>query len=132
MAGGSPTSGGGVQVERNGNSKYGFALTLMVSLFFMIGFITVLNDVLIPSLKGLFHLSTSQAMLIQFCFFIAYAIMSFPAGMIIQKIGYKKGLILALSVMAFGLFLFVPASMLGMYGVFLLALFIVASGVTIL
>lgn len=132
MAGGGPTGGSGVTIENQGNKKYGLALTLMVSLFFMIGFITVLNDVLIPSLKGLFELSPSQAMLIQFCFFIAYAIMSFPAGMIIDKIGYKKGLILALGIMAAGLLLFVAASMVGVYGVFLFALFVVASGVTVL
>ena len=72
MAGGGPTSGGGVKIQGDSNQKYGFALTLMVSLFFMIGFITVLNDVLIPSLKGVFELNNVQAMLIQFCFFGAY------------------------------------------------------------
>lgn len=132
MAGGGPTGASGVKIEGGGNSKYGFALTLMVTLFFMIGFITVLNDVLIPSLKGLFELTASQAMLIQFCFFIAYAILSYPAGLLIEKVGYKKGLIISLAVMGFGLLFFVIASMVQLYGVFLLALFIVASGITIL
>lgn len=132
MAGGGAGAQGSVKVEGGGNQKYGFALSIMVSLFFMIGFITVLNDVLIPSLKGLFDLSASQAMLIQFCFFIAYAILSFPAGMLIEKVGYKKGLIISLAVMAAGLFFFVIASMVQMYGVFLFALFVVASGITIL
>ena len=132
MAGGSPTSGGGVQVERNGNQKYGFALTLMVSLFFMIGFITVLNDVLIPSLKGVFELTNVQAMLIQFCFFGAYFVWSYPAGMLIKKVGYKKGLMLALVIMGIGLLLFVVAAMVLSYGVFLFALFVVASGLTLL
>src|SRR6478609_3908173 len=102
--------------------NYTAPLILMVSLFFMIGFITVLNDVLIPSLKGVFALNAWQAMLIQFCFFGAYFVMSYPAGMIIQKIGYKKGLTLALSVMGLGLLLFVPASMTISYGFFLFAL----------
>lgn len=112
--------------------NYTVPLVLMVSLFFMIGFITVLNDVLIPSLKGVFALQPWQAMLIQFCFFGAYFVMSYPAGIIIQKIGYKKGLTLALSVMGLGLFLFVPASMVVSYAFFLFALFVVASGLTIL
>lgn len=132
MAGGGSGATGKISVEGDGNQKYGFALTIMVSLFFMIGFITVLNDVLIPSLKGLFSLTASQAMLIQFCFFIAYAILSFPAGILVEKVGYKKGLIISLAVMALGLFFFVIASMIQTYAVFLFALFVVASGITIL
>ncbi|MDB5274845.1 MAG: fucP, partial [Chitinophagaceae bacterium] len=77
--------------------NYTAPLILMVSLFFMIGFITVLNDVLIPSLKGVFSLNAWQAMLIQFCFFGAYFVMSYPAGALIEKVGYKKGLIIALA-----------------------------------
>lgn len=132
MAGGSPTSGGGVKVERAGNQKYGFALSLMISLFFMIGFITVLNDVLIPSLKGVFELTNVQAMLIQFCFFGAYFVWSYPSGILIKKVGYKKGLMLALVIMGLGLLLFVVAATVLKYGVFLFALFVVASGLTLL
>ncbi len=126
--------GGNSQVSSGYDPKanYTAPLILMVSLFFMIGFITVLNDVLIPSLKGLFELKAWQAMLIQFCFFGAYFVMSYPAGLIIQKVGYKKGLTLALAIMGLGLFMFVPASMLVSYGFFLCALFVVASGLTIL
>ncbi|WP_028979269.1 sugar MFS transporter [Sporocytophaga myxococcoides] len=120
------------QISGNENTNYGVPLALMVSLFFMIGFITVMNDVLIPSLKGLFNLKTWQAMLIQFCFFGAYFIMSVPSGYLIQKIGYKKGLAISLSVMGSGLLLFVPASIIISYPFFLLALFIVAVGLTIL
>ncbi|HVD99719.1 MAG TPA: sugar MFS transporter [Cytophagaceae bacterium] len=119
----------------NPKTNYTAPLVLMISLYFMIGFITVMNDVLIPSLKGLFHFGpteTWKVMLIQFCFFIAYAIMSIPAGSIIKKIGYKKGLALALSIMGVGLLLFVPASMVISYGFFLFALFVVAIGLAIL
>jgi FHS family L-fucose permease-like MFS transporter len=113
-------------------ANYTVPLTLMISLFFMFGFITVLNDILIPHLKGLFKLTTLQAMLVQFCFFGAYFIMSIPAGWIIGKIGYKKGLMLALSVVATGLLLFVPASIFIYYPFFLFALFVVGSGITVL
>lgn len=120
--------------------NYTVPLVLMSTLFFMIGFITVLNDVLIPSLKEIFSLETWQAMLIQFCFFIAYFVMSVPSGEIIKKIGYKKGLTLALTVMGTGLFLFVPASMviahhvpfMVCYSFFLFALFVVGCGLSIL
>lgn len=113
-------------------ANYTAPLILMLGLFFMIGFITVLNDVLIPSLKGVFNLEPWQAMLIQFCFFGAYFVMSYPAGALIEKVGYKKGLIIALAIMGTGLLLFVPASMVLSYGFFLFALFVVASGLTIL
>jgi FHS family L-fucose permease-like MFS transporter len=115
--------------------SYTVPLILMISLYFMIGFITVMNDVLIPSLKGLFKFGPTEnwkAMLIQFCFFIAYGIMSIPAGMIIKKVGYKKGLALALAIMGVGLLLFVPASYIISYGFFLFALFVVAIGLAIL
>ena len=132
MAGAGSGASGGVKIEGGGNKGYAFALSIMISLFFMIGFITVLNDVLIPSLKGLFDLTASQAMLIQFCFFIAYAVLSFPAGMLIEKVGYKRGLIISLAIMGLGLLFFVLASVVQLYAVFLFALFVVASGITIL
>jgi len=121
-----------VQISGNENTNYGVPLALMVSLFFMIGFITVMNDVLIPSLKGLFNLHSWKVMLVQSCFFGAYAIMSIPAGNLIQKIGYKKGLAVSLGIMAFGLLLFIPASDLILYPFFLFALFVVGVGLTIL
>jgi FHS family L-fucose permease-like MFS transporter len=132
MAGGGAGAQGSVKVEGEGNQNYSVALSLMISLFFMFGFITVLNDILIPHLKGLFDLKQWQAMLVQTCFFIAYFVMSVPAGMIIEKIGYKKGVMLALAVVGVGLLLFVPASNLQLYGFFLFALFVVGSGITIL
>jgi MFS transporter, FHS family, L-fucose permease len=129
--------GGNSQVSSgyDPSKNYTVPLVLMITLFFMIGFITVMNDVLIPSLKGVFNFSKDEEwklMLIQFCFFIAYFVMSFPAGMIIKKIGYKKGLSLALGVIGLGLFLFVPASMVVSSGFFLFALFVIGVGLSIL
>jgi FHS family L-fucose permease-like MFS transporter len=112
--------------------RYTVPLILMVSLFFVIGFITVLNDVLIPSLKGLFALNRWQAMLVQFCFFIAYGLLSIPAGRLVQRIGYKHGLTISLGVVALGLLLFVPASASVAFLFFLIALFIVATGLALL
>ncbi|MED5525903.1 sugar MFS transporter [Gallaecimonas pentaromativorans] len=113
-------------------SRYGFALTALASLFFMWGFITCLNDILIPHLKNVFALNYTQAMLIQFCFFAAYFVVSLPAGTLITRIGYKWGLVVGLVTAAIGCFLFIPAASYRIYALFLGALFIMASGVTIL
>ena len=110
----------------------GFALTSLTTLFFMWGFITCLNDILIPYLKGAFDLSYTQAMLVQFCFFGAYFIVSIPAGNLVSKIGYKQGIVAGLSVAALGCLLFYPASVFETYGLFLFALFVLASGITVL
>lgn len=109
-----------------------FALISLTSLFFMWGFITCLNDILIPYLKGAFELSYTQAMLVQFCFFGAYFIVSLPAGALVGKIGYKKGIVTGLTIASVGSLLFYPAAELGVYAVFLVALFVLASGITIL
>lgn len=111
---------------------YRFALISLTTLFFMWGFITCLNDILIPYLKGAFNLSYTQAMLIQFCFFSAYFIVSLPAGMIVSKIGYQKGIVLGLAIACVGCLMFYPAAAHGIYAVFLIALFVLASGITIL
>jgi len=105
---------------------------LVVGLFFMWGGATSLNDILIPKLKGLFSLSYSEVMLTQFAFFAAYFIVSFPAGALVGRIGYVRGLVVGLSVMALGALLFVPAAGSGAYWPFLVALFILAGGITIL
>ena len=107
------------------------ALAVATTLFFMWGFLTSLNDVLIPHLKAVYTLTYVQAMLVQFCFFGAYAIVSLPAGALIRRIGYQKGAVAGLLVAAAGCTLFYPASF-GGYGLFLLALFVLASGITIL
>jgi MFS transporter, FHS family, L-fucose permease len=114
------------------NSNFGFALTSLTSLFFMWGFITCLNDILIPHLKGVFDLSYSQAMLVQFCFFGAYFIVSLPAGSIVKKLGYQKGIVFGLVIASVGCLGFYPAALMHSYPVFLLALFILASGITLL
>lgn len=114
------------------NKSYKYALYFLMSLFFMWGFITCLNDILIPHLKSLFELNYVKTMLIQFCFFGAYFIMSLPSGWVLSKLGYQKGIVLGLIITGFGALLFIPASMLISYPVFLFALFTLASGITLL
>ena len=113
-------------------SNLSYAFSMLVILFFMWGFLTSLNDILVPHLKAVFSLKHWQAQLIQFFFFGAYFVMSVPAGLIIKKIGYRKGIILALALMGVGASLFYPAAGVKVYALFLLALFILASGITIL
>ena len=108
------------------------ALVVLTTLFFMMGFITCMNDILIPHLKDIFDLTYVQAMLIQFCFFTAYAIMSIPMGYLVGKIGYKNGVISGFILTAIGCLLFYPAAGSHSYATFLGALFILASGVTLL
>jgi FHS family L-fucose permease-like MFS transporter len=112
--------------------SYIVPMVLMVSLYFSIGFITSLNDILVPHFKDIFHLTNTLALLVQFCFFGAYFVMSIPAGIIVGRIGYKSSMIAALGTMAAGLFLFVPASIAISYPVFLSALFVVGSGLALL
>ncbi len=107
-------------------------MTLMVTLYFSIGFITALNDILVPHFKDLFHLTQTLALLVQFCFFGAYFVMSLPSGWVIGKIGYKNGIVAALSTMGIGLLFFQPASILVSYPVFLFGLFVVGSGLALL
>ncbi|MBZ2206291.1 sugar MFS transporter [Massilia soli] len=106
-------------------------LVIVTILFFMWGLLTSLNDVLIPHLKSIYTLTYLQAMLVQFCFFGAYFIVSLPAGMLIKKIGYQNGAVTGLLIAAAGCALFYPASK-GGYGLFLFAFFVLASGITIL
>ncbi len=114
------------------NQSLRTAFIFITSLFFLWGFITVLVDPLIPRLKEVFELSNFQSGLIQFSFFGAYFLLSIPAGFILSKIGYKRGIILGLMVMASGCLLFYPAAESRVYIIFLLAVFILASGMTIL
>jgi FHS family L-fucose permease-like MFS transporter len=107
------------------------ALVVVTILFFMWGLITSLNDVLIPHLKAVYTLTYVQAMMVQFCFFGAYAIVSLPAGALIRRIGYQKGAVTGLLIAAVGCALFYPAASSG-YGLFLFAFFVLASGITVL
>jgi FHS family L-fucose permease-like MFS transporter len=107
-------------------------MILVIALFFIWGGATSLNDILIPKLKGLYALSYTEVMLTQFAFFTAYFIVSIPAGALITRIGYLKGIVVGLVVTAFGAALFWPAAGSGLYMSFLGALFVLAAGITIL
>jgi len=113
-------------------TSYRGALAILTSLFFMWGFITCLNDILIPHLKALFTLNYTQAMLIQFCFFAAYFVMSVPSGVLVEKVGYKNGIVIGLNVAGTGCLLFYPAAGMHSYSLFLMAFFVLASGITLL
>jgi FHS family L-fucose permease-like MFS transporter len=106
-------------------------LVIVTILFFMWGLLTSLNDVLIPHLKAIYTLNYVQAMLVQFCFFGAYFIVSLPAGALIRRLGYQKGAVTGLLIAAVGCALFYPAAQ-GGYGLFLFAFFVLAAGITIL
>lgn len=108
------------------------ALIILTSLFFMWGLITSLNDVLIPRLKAIFTLSYVEAMLVQFSFFGAYFIASLPSGMIVEKVGYRRGIMVGLFTASLGCVGFVPAAAQQSYPLFLVALFVLASGITLL
>jgi FHS family L-fucose permease-like MFS transporter len=125
-----PTSASVGQTDTGQN--YNFALTSLTFLFFIWGFITCLNDILIPHLKNVFDLNYTQAMLIQFCFFGAYFLVSIPAGYLVKKAGYQRGIVIGLIIAAGGCLLFYPAASVQQYSLFLVALFVLASGITIL
>ena len=108
------------------------AFSVVTAVFFMWGFITVLNDVLVPHLKSVFALDYAQAALIQFCFFGAYFLMSLPAGKVVSLAGYKNSVIIGLIVTGIGALGFLPAASLLSYPLFLAALFVLASGITLL
>ncbi|ACU06212.1 MULTISPECIES: L-fucose:H+ symporter permease [Pedobacter] len=113
-------------------NKYLFPFIMITSLFFMWGFVHNLDPVLIPHLKRSFSLSTLQASLVDSAVFIAYFVMALPAGFLLKKYGYKKGIIIGLAFFALGSFLFIPAANTQLYVFFLGALFIIACGLTIL
>jgi FHS family L-fucose permease-like MFS transporter len=113
-------------------TNYNAALGVLTSLFFMWGFITCLNDILIPHLKTVFSLNYTQVMLIQFTFFTAYFIVSLPSGFIVEKVGYKRGIVIGLITAGIGCLMFYPAAGYRSYPVFLSALFVLASGITLL
>lgn len=119
-------------VKLNQGENYRFALISLTTLFFMWGFITCLNDILIPHLKAVFDLTYTKAMLVQFRFFGAYFIVSLPAGVLVKKLGYQTGIVFGLIIAAIGCLSFFPAASMHSYPVFLLALFILASGITLL
>ena len=112
--------------------NYTPALISLAVLYFMMGLITCLNDTLVPFFKSGFTLSYAESSLVQFYFFLTYGVMSIPAGKIVEKIGYKNGMVLGFSIAAFGALLFFPASIFHQYALFLAALFILAIGIVLL
>jgi FHS family L-fucose permease-like MFS transporter len=108
------------------------AMVFMALMFFILGFVTWLNGSLIPYLKTLCQLSTFQALWVTFAFYIAYTVMALPSAAVLRRTGYKRGMVLSLGVMALGALCFIPAAYTAQYGLFLLALFTLASGMTLM
>jgi len=108
------------------------ALAVVTTLFFMWGFLTALNDILIPHLKPIFDLNYAEAMLIQFAFFSSYFIFAIPSGKIIDAVGYQRAMVIGIFTLGIGAFLFIPAAMVASYPLFLGALIVLAAGMTVL
>src|SRR5579863_5192737 len=107
-------------------------LAVVTLLFFMWGFLTCLNDILVPHLKSIFDLNYAEVMLIQFAFFGAYFIFSLPSARVVDAIGYQRSMVVGLLTMGLGAFLFVPAAMVPSFPLFLGALIVLAAGITCL
>ena len=114
------------------NKSYRSALIFLTTLFFLWGFITVLVDSLVPRLKDVFEMSYAKTVLVQFAFFTAFFVVSVPAGAILSKIGYRKGIVLGLVVMAIGCLFFYPAAEYRNFTIFLVGYFTLAGGITVL
>lgn len=112
-------------------NNYG-PMIIIGSLFFVFGFVTWINSVLIPYFKLVCGLSVKEAMLVAFAFYISYFLMAFPSSYILKRTGYKKGMMLGLFVMAIGAFIFIPAAHTRVYSIFLIGLFVEATGLTLL
>jgi len=112
--------------------NYRAPLAMVTTLFFMWGFLTCLNDILVPHLKAIFDLNYAEVMLIQFCFFSAYFVFSIPSGKIIERVGYKATMVGGLFTMGLGALLFIPAASVPSFPLFLAALIILAAGITAL
>jgi FHS family L-fucose permease-like MFS transporter len=122
---------GDAPLSSNGGANVASLRVFVFALFFIFGGITSLNDVIIPKLKELFTLSYAQAMLVQSAFFAAYFIVSLPAAAIVRRIGYMRTAVVGLLTMTAGCLLFIPAASSSLFGAFLLALFVLAAGITI-
>src|SRR6201997_4235800 len=108
------------------------AMAMATTLFFMWGFLTALNDILVPHLKNIFDLTYAKVMLIQFSFFSAYFFFSVPSGKLIEWIGYKWSMVAGLFTMGCGALLFIPAASVPSFPLFLAALIVLATGITVL
>jgi len=132
MAG--PVGGANVaaQSSPDGAPAYRRSLALLATLFFMWGFITVINNTLLPHLRSVFELNYTQTTLIESVWFIAYAVASMPSAFLIERVGYKKAIIIGLLVMAVGALGMIPAARLPSYELTLVALFVIACGIALL
>ncbi|MBO9519355.1 MAG: sugar MFS transporter [Porphyrobacter sp.] len=128
----SPIGGAVPAGDVSPSQTYRPALTLLASLFFMWGFITVINNTLLPHLRSVFDLNYTQTTLIESVWFIAYFVASIPSAKLIERIGYKRSIVVGLLAMATGALMMVPAARIPSYGVVLAALFVIASGITLL
>lgn len=108
------------------------AMAMITTLFFMWGFITCLNDILVPHLRSIFNLNYAEGMLVQFLFFSGYVIFAFPSSKIVERIGYKRTMIAGLLVMAVGCLIFLPAASALSFPLFLGALIVLSAGITAL
>ena len=126
MAGGQAVRSAPIAVPRS----YTQPLAIVTTLFFMWGFLTSLNDILVPHLKSIFDLSYARVMLVQFSFFSAYFLFSIPWSKVVNAIGYQRTMVIGLLTMAGGAFLFIPASSLASFPLFLAALIVLAAGIT--
>src|SRR5690242_16003267 len=131
MAIAAPNTGTPATGSSTGQS-YGAPLATVTTLFFMWGFLTCLNDILVPHLKAIFDLNYTRVMLIQFAFFGAYFIFSIPSAKVVDAIGYQRSMVAGLLTMGLGAFLFVPAANIPSYPLFLGALIVLAAGITCL
>jgi FHS family L-fucose permease-like MFS transporter len=121
----------GTQSEAKSSTDLPDLRLFIFALFFIFGGITSLNDVVIPKLKGLFTLTYGEVMLVQSAFFFAYFVISLPAAGVVRRVGYMRTAVIGLLMMTAGCLLFVPASSSAQFGIFLLALFVLAAGITV-
>ncbi len=128
----SPGTSTATTAPENSSASYGAPLAVVTTLFFIWGFLTCLNDILVPHLKPIFDLNYKQIMLVQFAFFGAYFLFSIPSAKIIDWIGYQRSMVVGLLTMGVGAFLFVPAASAPSYPLFLAALVVLAAGITCL
>ncbi|WP_308420537.1 sugar MFS transporter [Edaphobacter dinghuensis] len=129
-------AGGSTQIaampDSGSSTNYRSAFAMVTTLFFVWGFLTSLNDILIPHLKAIFDLNYAEAMLVQFAFFSSYAAFGIPSGKIVEWIGYQRTMVLGLLTMGVGAALFIPAANLPSFPLFLAALIVLAAGITAL
>ncbi|HKJ41368.1 MAG TPA: MFS transporter, partial [Sunxiuqinia sp.] len=120
------------QAIPNGKQSTLLPLIIISALFFIFGFVTWLNGILIPYLKIACDLTDFQALFVAFAFYISYTIMALPSSWVLKKTGFKNGMMIGLWVMAVGTLIFIPAALTRIYGIFLTGLFVMGTGLAIL